>query len=169
VIAPPVVVAAALALVSGFAVGALVPTANGEFVQAVPSAYRARAFGVVSAGLQLLQGAAVLITGALAQRLHLPVVVGLWSIGGVMLMLSMIVTWPAARAFDEAGDRAKAMDDAIPPADEPLRVEREAPELPMPRPVRAAGPASAARSPLTGVTGAAQRRAAQPAPGTMDR
>jgi hypothetical protein len=109
---PPVMIAAALALVSGLAVGALVPVANGEFVRALPSAYRARAFGVVSAGLQLLQGGAVLATGALAQRLSLPVVVGAWSLAGVLLMIGMIANWPSQTAFAEARARAAAMDEA---------------------------------------------------------
>src|SRR5690606_8151436 len=110
VLDPPIVVVAALALVAGFAIGALVPLANGEFVQAVPSAYRARAFGVVSAGLQLLQGFAVLATGALAQPDDLPFVVGLWSVGGVVLMIGIIVAWPPPSAFSEATAKAAAMD-----------------------------------------------------------
>ncbi len=180
---PPVVVAASLALVSGFAVGALVPVANGAFVQALPSAYRARAFGVVSAGLQLLQGGAVLTTGALAQRVELPVVVGLWSLGGVLLMLGMFMTWPAPSTFAEASARAAAMDEASRPAaatpDEPVRPPRPASAdapVPVDQAARAAEPASTARRPvwrrrpgaLTAVTGAAQRREAHPAPGTMD-
>lgn len=112
IINPPILVTAALALVSGFAVGALVPIANGEFVQALPSAYRARAFGVVSAGLQLLQGFAVLATGAFAQRAELPVVVGLWSLAGVLLMVGLFLRWPSATAFAESGARAAAMDAA---------------------------------------------------------
>jgi hypothetical protein len=112
VLDPSIVVVAALALVSGFATGALVPLANGEFVRALPSAYRARAFGVVSAGLQLLQAGAVLTTGALAQRADLPVVVGLWSLGGVLLMIFMFAGWPSPTAFAEAGARAAAMDGA---------------------------------------------------------
>ena len=47
--------------------GGLLPVANGLFVQALPDAFRARAFGVVQGGLQLLQGAAVLLTGLLVQ------------------------------------------------------------------------------------------------------
>ena len=107
IVDPPVIVAAGLAFVSGLAVGALVPVANGEFVQALPAAYRARAFGVVSAGLQLLQGGAVLATGALAQRLSLPLVVGAWSLAGVLLMIGMIVNWPTRAAFAEARERAQ--------------------------------------------------------------
>jgi Major Facilitator Superfamily len=110
IIDPPIVVVAALALISGFAVGALVPMANGEFVQAVPSAYRARAFGVVSAGLQLLQGLAVLATGVLAVRAELPIVVGLWSLAGVVLMIGITISWPTREVFAEASERKAAMD-----------------------------------------------------------
>jgi hypothetical protein len=149
---PPVVVAAVLALVSGFAVGALVPLANGEFVLALPSAYRARAFGVVSAGLQLLQGGAVLATGAMAQRVDLPLVVGWWSVGGVLLMLTMAVTWPAPRAFAEAGSRAAAMDEAAGPT------EQTAPQAPAPvdQAVRSAAPATTSGAHAT--TGGAPAR-----------
>ncbi len=106
---PPILAMAGLALVSGFAIGALSPVANGEFVQALPNAYRARAFGVVSAGLQLLQGSAVLATGALALRIDLAVVVGLWSLGGVVLMIVMVATWPSPQEFADAGAKAAAM------------------------------------------------------------
>ena len=109
---PPILVTATLALVAGFATGALLPVANGEFVRALPSAYRARAFGVVSAGLQLLQGFAVLVTGALALRADLPVVVGLWSLAGVVLMVGMLMAWPSPAAFADAGARAAAMDES---------------------------------------------------------
>lgn len=116
VLDPPVVVAAALAFAAGLAIGALVPVANGEFVLALPAAYRARAFGVVSAGLQLLQGGAVLATGALAQRFELPVVVGVWSIAGVLLMVALLANWPPPAVFAEAGARAAAGAGAVPAA-----------------------------------------------------
>ena len=106
IIDPPIVVAAALALAAGFSVGALVPVVNGEFVQTLPSAYRARAFGVVSAGLQVLQGFAVLAAGALAQRADLPLVVGLWSLGGVLLTGALLAAWPSPATFAEAQARA---------------------------------------------------------------
>lgn len=112
---PPIVVAAALALASGFAVGALLPVANGEFVLTLPSAYRARAFGVVSAGLQVLQGAAVLTAGALAQREDLPLVVGLWSLGGVVLTAALLAAWPSPATFAET--QARAADGADEAAD----------------------------------------------------
>jgi len=99
---PPLLVVALLAGASGFAVGGLVPIANAQFVRALPNGYRARAFGVVQAGLHLVQGAAVLITGALADAFRLPVVIGMWSLGGVGLMLLLSLTWPSPRVFDRA-------------------------------------------------------------------
>jgi hypothetical protein len=102
---PSVVSVALLACLSGFAMGALVPIANGQFVQALPNAYRARAFGVVQGGLQVLQGGAVLATGSLSnlsQGSRLPMVVGLWSIAGVGLMLLLSAFWPPPRVFAEA-------------------------------------------------------------------
>jgi hypothetical protein len=141
VLDPPVAVAAALALASGIAIGALVPVANGEFVMALPSAYRARAFGVVSAGLQLLQGGAVLATGVLAQRMSLPVVVGVWSLAGVLLMAGLLATWPPPAAFAEAGARASAMDKAGGPrpggrsTDHPVRPEPAVRPEPEPGPL----------------------------------
>ena len=148
---PPTRVVAGLALVSGFAMGALVPVANGQFVQALPNAYRARAFGVVSAGLQLLQGAAVLATGALAMRVDLPRVVGLWSLAGVLLMILLITTWPSPQAFADAGAKAAA-----------LNATSAA--------VQAASPVSPApRRGLLAVIGTARRRNGQPHAGTMEQ
>ena len=54
--------------ICGFAVAGLLPVANGLFVQALPDGYRARAFGVMASGMQIIQGVAVLVTGLLAER-----------------------------------------------------------------------------------------------------
>ncbi|MDG4820299.1 MFS transporter [Asanoa sp. WMMD1127] len=111
---PSPVVVALLAAISGFAVAGLMPVANGLFVQALPHGYRARAFGVMATGVQLMQGAAVLVTGVLAERFDIPPVVGVWSIGGVVLMLVMVSKWPSAQQFDVAiAEAAKSR----PPAD----------------------------------------------------
>jgi MFS family permease len=99
---PSPVWVAVLAAFSGFAVAGLMPVANGLFVQALPHGYRARAFGVMATGVQLMQGAAVLVTGLLAERFEIPLVVGVWSIGGVLLMLVMAGSWPTAHQFDVA-------------------------------------------------------------------
>ncbi|MGW4465780.1 MFS transporter [Micromonospora sp. NPDC004704] len=122
---PPLV--ALMALVSGFAVAGLLPVANGLFVQALPPGFRARAFGVMSSGMQVLQGGAVLVTGVLAGRFDIPTVVGLWSAGGVLLMLVVATQWPSTAEFNtaiaEATRQARAGEGLTPPqrsTDEPV-------------------------------------------------
>jgi MFS family permease len=104
--APPVPVVALLTMLSGVAQGGLMPTLNTEFVLALPHGFRARAFGVVQQGLQVSQGGAVLLTGALANRSSVPLVVGLWSVAGVCLMLLMALRWPRAQTVTGAIDAA---------------------------------------------------------------
>ncbi|MDT5040216.1 MAG: hypothetical protein QOE51_1201 [Actinoplanes sp.] len=99
---PPAQVVAGLALVSGFAQGGLVPTLQAMFVLALPHGYRARAYGVMQGGLQLTQGGAVLVTGVLAERASIPTVVGLWSVGGTILMAVLALRWPTSQTFDDA-------------------------------------------------------------------
>ncbi len=84
--APNAVTVAVLVALSGVGQGVLVPTLNSAFVLALPHGMRARAFGVIAGGLQLTQGIAVLATGVLAEHSSIPLVVGLWSLGGVVLM-----------------------------------------------------------------------------------
>jgi hypothetical protein len=104
VISPPVAVVVTLAAITGFTFGGLGPIANGEFVKALPNEYRARAFGVVSGGLQIIYGGAVLTTGAIAAHTsHIGTVVGLWSLLGVMVMLVLIRPWSAARLPEVTG------------------------------------------------------------------
>jgi MFS family permease len=103
---------AALAAVSGFAVAAMLPAANGMFVQALPNEYRARAFGVMQSGVQLVQGGAVFATGALASRHQLPVVVGLWGAGGVILMLLASLNWPHRDVVEDEIERARQINEA---------------------------------------------------------
>ncbi|GAB3089131.1 MFS transporter [Micromonospora schwarzwaldensis] len=105
---PPPAVVALLAAACGFAVGGIVPVANGLFVQALPDGYRARAFGVMASGTQIIQGASVLATGALAERFTIPTVVGLWSAAGVLLMLVAAVTWPRRATIEAAVETARA-------------------------------------------------------------
>ncbi|GAA3780677.1 MFS transporter [Micromonospora maritima] len=105
---PPPVVVALLAGACGFAVAGIVPVANGLFVQALPDGYRARAFGVMASGTQIIQGGAVLVTGALAERYAIPTVVGLWSAAGVLLMLVAAVTWPRPATIQAAVETARA-------------------------------------------------------------
>jgi MFS family permease len=91
--APPAPVVALMALVSGFAVAGLMPVLNGIFVLCLPHGFRARAYGVMQGGLQLTQGGAVLATGLLAQRFGVPLVVGAWSVAGLVLMTTIVVRW----------------------------------------------------------------------------
>jgi hypothetical protein len=114
--APTAEVVALLTMMSGIAQGGLLPTLNGQFVLALPHGYRARAFAVVQGGMQLAQGFGVLATGSLAERAAVPTVVGLWSIGGVVLMGLLSIGWPSPAAFDRAIATAAAQ---APPEDEP--------------------------------------------------
>ncbi|TDB76339.1 MFS transporter [Micromonospora sp. KC723] len=99
---PPPLVVALLAAACGFAVAGVLPTANGLFVRALPNGFRARAFGVMATGMQVIQGAAVLVTGLFADRFSIPVVVGVWSAAGVLLMLVAALRWPDGATVEAA-------------------------------------------------------------------
>ena len=103
---PPPLVVAALAGACGFAVAGLLPVANGLFVRALPDGYRARAFGVMASGVQIIQGLAVLVTGLLAERFAIPGVVGTWSAVGTLLMIAAALTWPSRESVDAAIEKA---------------------------------------------------------------
>ncbi|GGN68267.1 MFS transporter [Actinoplanes lobatus] len=94
IFAPPAPFVAALVMLSGLTQGALLPTLNANFTLALPDGYRARAFGVVGSGVQVTQFTAVIVTGLLADHFRLPLVVGLWSIGGAVVMLLIVLSWP---------------------------------------------------------------------------
>lgn len=98
--------------VSGLAMAGMTPTLNGLFVQALPNGYRARAFGVMNSGVQAIQGIAVLATGVLvglvgSHRLYL--VVGFWSLAGVLVMLVLAARWPKPDFFAAAIATAEAV------------------------------------------------------------
>ncbi|MFG1842689.1 MFS transporter [Micromonospora sp. NPDC049175] len=100
---PPPLAVALLAAICGFAVAGMLPMANGLFVQALPNGIRARAFGVMATGVQVIQGFAVLATGLIADRFDtIPLVVGLWSAAGVVLMVVAALRWPDRQAFSDA-------------------------------------------------------------------
>ncbi|MEV0398632.1 MFS transporter [Actinoallomurus sp. NPDC050550] len=84
---PPLAGVLPLATASGMAMSLLLPAAQGLFQQVLPHEYRARAFGVMSGGLQLAQGGAILVTGALSERFSASTVIGAWCAAGVLLML----------------------------------------------------------------------------------
>jgi MFS family permease len=106
-LSPPLPVVVLMSFGVGAAAAALMPVANGLFVQALPNAFRARAFGVMQSGVQLLQGAGVLIAGALADRYPLPLVVGGWGVLGVAVLLVASVTWPAPADIDATIERTR--------------------------------------------------------------
>ncbi|GGO08137.1 MFS transporter [Micromonospora parathelypteridis] len=113
---PPPLAVALLAAVCGFAVAGMLPMANGLFVQALPNGFRARAFGVMATGVQVIQGFAVLVTGLIADHFdNIPFVVGLWSAAGVVLMAVAALRWPSQQTLDEAIAAASAAN-AEPPA-----------------------------------------------------
>lgn len=103
---PPPPAVAALVALSGVAQGVVSPTLNSRFVLILPHGYRARAYGVIQAGMQLSQFAAVMITGVLADRFWLPLVVGLWSVGGTVAMFVLATRWPSEEAFAAATEAA---------------------------------------------------------------
>ena len=108
VLSPRVWGVAVISAACGFASAALIPATNGLFVQALPTAFRARAFGVMSSGVMLLQGAAVFATGALADLFQrVPLVVGFWGVGGTAIMLAVILAWPSADRVTAAIEEAK--------------------------------------------------------------
>lgn len=104
---PSPLVVALLATGCGFAVAGMLPTANGLFVRALPDGFRARAFGVMASGIQVIQGLAVLVTGLLAERFSIPVVVGLWSSAGVLLMTVAALAWPSRATVDASINAAR--------------------------------------------------------------
>lgn len=155
-----------MTVVSGIAMAGMTPTLNGLFVQALPNGFRARAFGVMNSGMQAIQGLAIFATGVLVgiagnDRLHL--VVGYWSIAGVVVMLALAVRWPKpaffvraiadAEAANEVADgRVAGRADGRAGHEAPPRAAHEAP----PR----AAPAPASRPPVTD--------SRTPVPGTME-
>lgn len=156
---PPVV--AALAALCGFAVAGLLPVANGLFVRALPHGYRARAFGVIATGMQLGQGAAVLLTGLLADRFNIPTVVGLWSLAGTVVVALLVLRWPSAERFDAAIAAVASAPTADPdsaPAAAADRTATPSADGPEPASSAASGPAAGGDGPL--VPQARERRTA---------
>jgi len=105
---PPPPLAAVLVALSGIAQGGLSPTLNSKFVLMLPHGFRARAYGVMQTGMQLSQFTGVMVTGWLANEFRLPLVVGLWSIGGSVVMALLVARWPSRQSFQAATDAATA-------------------------------------------------------------
>jgi MFS family permease len=132
---------------AGAAGAGLLPAANGLFVRALPMGYRARAFGVMQTGMQLLQGASVLVTGVLASYFALPSVVGWWSVGGVALLVLVVALWPAPSVFARTVEQAQQANTGFEAngsggADTGAVDPAGAPEAPAPRPRPADDPSN---------------------------
>lgn len=112
---PSVAFVCVIGLLTGFATSVIYPL-NGLFVQALPNAFRARAFGVMQGGLQIVQGGAVLITGAIGDAVTVAQVVGFWGIFGLLLVGVAAFTWPSQHAVDDAVAAAKAANETSEPA-----------------------------------------------------
>ena len=93
---------AVMAMLSGVAVTGVLPTSNALFVQVLPNGFRARAFGVMQMGMQLAQAVGVFAAGMLAERMPLPIAVGIWSVFGLLVMAGIAVSWPSRDRFDDA-------------------------------------------------------------------
>ncbi|GAB7039830.1 MULTISPECIES: MFS transporter [Catenuloplanes] len=99
---PSVVVVILMVAACGFAVGGVLPPAQGLFAMVVPDGFRARAYGVMQTGVTLMQGAGVALTGLLADRFPLPGVVSSWSLAGVLVMVAVSLRWPTEQRFEAA-------------------------------------------------------------------
>ncbi|MEU4425808.1 MFS transporter [Actinoplanes sp. NPDC024001] len=125
---PPAPLVALMVLCSGVVQGALMPTLNATFVLALPQHFRARSFGVVNSGVQLSQFSAVMITGTLADHFWLPMVVGLWSVGGTLAMVVLAVNWPSPKTFADAVDAAATAEPPVTPERPTTSVTPERPQ-----------------------------------------
>jgi predicted MFS family arabinose efflux permease len=113
VLQPPFEVVLLLGLVAGFGNAVLMPL-NGLFVQVLPNPYRARAFGIMQGGMQVLHAAAVMLTGAIAGRFPVPVVVGVWSFAGMALIVFAAARWPSGGIIDGEIEQAKLVNEPRP-------------------------------------------------------
>ncbi|HTJ35256.1 MAG TPA: MFS transporter [Dactylosporangium sp.] len=99
---PNLVVVVIMTVLSGASLAITLPAGNGLFVQVLPPAYRARAFGVMQSGMHLIQGGAVMLTGWLAFMYPLPDVVGFLGIAGVAVLVLIIASWPTPATIADA-------------------------------------------------------------------
>lgn len=116
VLNPPIGVVLVLSFLCGAATAGLMPATNGLFVQVLPNSYRARAFGVMKSGLQVLQGVGVFVTGWLADRYDLATVIGVWGLFGIAIMAVAVLAWPStdliAAEIARTAELNKASDEA---------------------------------------------------------
>jgi len=127
VIHPPVYGVFAISFVCGAAVAGLNPGANGLFVQVLPGAFRARAFGVMRSGMLLAHGTGVFATGWLAEHYPLPVVVGIWGLVGGVLVIVAALRWPTPSTINAEIARIRELNEAA-----GMAIGRSAPPDPAP-------------------------------------
>ncbi|MEW9528489.1 MFS transporter [Microbispora sp. NPDC049125] len=104
---PPLEGVLALWVLSGVG-GAYQLAANAAFVQCVPAAGRAQAFGLVQSGLLAAQGVGILIGGAAAQQLGPEPVVALAGAAGLSAAAVLAMLWTESRTEIIASVRASA-------------------------------------------------------------
>jgi len=100
---PGIPITLALLAVSGMGT-AFQLAANAAFVQAVPAAVRGQVFGLAQAGIITVQGAAILLAGAVASRLAPALVVA--GAGGLGTAAAARLIWSLSRADRAAVQRA---------------------------------------------------------------
>ncbi|MGH3713874.1 MAG: MFS transporter [Micromonosporaceae bacterium] len=119
---PPFPFVLLIGALAGFGNAVLMPL-NGLFVQVLPNAYRARAFGIMQGGMQMLHACAVLLTGAIAESFAVPTVVGAWAIGGLVLIALAASRWPSQDVIDAQVARVSALNGR---SDEPAQAAYQA-------------------------------------------
>jgi hypothetical protein len=114
---PGIAMVVAMVTISGLVMAGMVPTLNGVFVQILRHGYRARAFGVMNSGVQVIQGVAVFLAGLLTEWWPLHQVVGMWAVAGVIVMSLLATRWPKLEFFNRAiaeNDAANRAETAAP-------------------------------------------------------
>lgn len=148
---PPVAIISLMTVVCGFATAGMMPASNGLFVQVLPATYRARAFGVMQSGVQIMQGIGVMTTGLLADRLSLPIVVGVWSLAGVMIILAASVSFPSAADVDAAVEATARINGTDAAPEDTASITGEIPTMAAPphQPAPAAPPVNGSSGPAS--------------------
>ncbi|MGH9186119.1 MAG: MFS transporter [Acidimicrobiales bacterium] len=129
---PPIASVLVMVAISGFATSLLIP-ANGLFVQVLPKAYRARAFGVMQGGLQITHAVAVVSVGAVADLAdNVAVVIGAWCLFGTVLLVLLGAVWPSSDVIDREIEATKIANEADMPVVAPEPASEPAPVTPTP-------------------------------------
>jgi hypothetical protein len=142
---PGIATVVAITTASGVFMAGMTPTLNGLFVQILRHGFRARAFGVMNSGIQVIQGLAILCAGVLTGVLPLHQVVGLWALAGVAVMAVLAARWPKPQFFDDAVTEAEIENYAVQAEEE----ESPPPVVPQQATLRRGGTGSASSTAAT--------------------